>query len=101
MLGISTGFLWTGIKGLITGSMDADYLSTPTVHAGRYWFMEVLWLGTGTYLGLKAIVALWRNAKTEYYVTGVANLGRGFVILSLTLLGLVLFLAYVGAAHRP
>jgi hypothetical protein len=93
LMSITTAFLWAGIKGLVTGS----------VHAGHYWLMEFIWLGGGAYLGLRTIDAFIKRhkAKSGAFVEASPKVNKGTVMLSLTLLVLVLFLAYVGASHRP
>jgi hypothetical protein len=46
----------------------------------------------------KAVLEKWRNPKS--HAEGVPTGNKGFFVLGLTLAGLVLFLACVGAMHR-
>jgi len=59
-----------------------------------------LYIGAGMELHSQwtAVLEKWRNP--ESHVAGVPTGNKGFFILGLTLAGLVLFLACVGAMHR-
>jgi hypothetical protein len=59
-----------------------------------------LYIGAGMELQSqwKAVLEKWRNPKS--HAEGVPTGNKGFFVLGLTLAGLVLFLACVGAMHR-
>jgi hypothetical protein len=102
LIGITTGFLWSGIKGLVTGSLGPADPITRATDAGQYWLIEFLHLGGGVFFGVATVYAFWKrwSAKPESRLVESEKVNWRLVILVLMLLGLVLSAMYV-AAHRP
>jgi len=62
--------------------------------------LSPLYIGAGMELCSQWKAVLGKLSNPESHVEGGPTGNKGFIILSVTLVGLVVFLACIGAAHR-